>query len=109
MTPTYATSIIRLVDLAVTIRFKRIRPRLHQRPGEYRYDDPQCWPERLGSRFRVEMAMQLRAVPSGLLWVPPVRTVGRVLRGYYDQEIEAAWHDAAGSAWLDRVFARELV
>jgi hypothetical protein len=106
---TTSTSITRLVDIAVALRFKRIRPTLHQRTGEYRYDGPQCRPEQLGSRFRVEMAMQLRAVPSGLLWVPPVRTVGRVLRGYYDQEIEAAWHDAAGSAWLDRQYRWELV
>jgi hypothetical protein len=30
MTPNTSTSIIRLVDLAVTIRFKRIRPRLRK-------------------------------------------------------------------------------
>lgn len=108
-TPDTSAAILRLVDLAVQVRFEQIRPRLQQRCGGYRYDDLRCEADQLGPRFRVDLSLRLHTVPSGLLWVPPVRTVGAILRGAYDREIEAVWHEAAESAWLDREFARELV
>lgn len=101
------SAIRRAVDAAVSLRFLRIRPRLRERVGEYRYDRLVCVHEQLGPMFRVELSLRL-GEPGGLTWTPPEWLPSSVLSGDMDRLIEETWHEAARGAWEDLEHRREL-
>jgi hypothetical protein len=97
----YGVAVQHAVDAAVATRFVQIRKTFRRIHSEHNYDDPRCWPENLGSRFREILSVALHE-PGGLLWVPPETLPGEVLAGKHDATIEETWHDAAEAAWWYR-------
>lgn len=84
-----------LVGKAIASRFYAVKPYLVQKYDDgtemgYCYDDARCLPENLVQKF-TQIAGNI--LPS----------ITQIIEGYWDAEIEATWHLAAGvAAWYRR-------